>query len=568
MGDNNDFVRLHITPLDAELVKVVIPASVLPVARNISYHTLETFPERRYGFVELPEADAEKLRKKLNGTTLKGCKMRIEKARPETRIEPTGEEEEVPEKKKRSKDGKDRSKKRKREPDMLEGVALHDRKVKRGWTETPTTTKRKTRKDKENKDKEKEKEKKKRLKSKYTDGEECLLKTKLPPNTLKNLAPEELEQKKRSKKKAASRQVVIHEFEKTTKFPSFLKTSAATDRKTATEFVEGKGWVDEEGNVVEEVKEKEKDRAAQRPKKAPKPKPVPQEPEDDDDTSSSGTSSEGTSSEEEPEEESEQESDEEVEAEVKEEATKDALPAASKAEEEKTDDDSETSRDDSSESDSSDEEEEQPPKAAEQTTPVSSSKASGSKPTPGSNKPLAIKIPPPETPSNTKVHPLEALYKRPKPDAENPTSAPKDEPFSFFGTGEEDEDETVEATPANAGLMTPFTRQDYEWRNIRSAAPTPDTAHPSRMQRFWASPEKDAEMEDDVLDEQQEEDEEDGADEDEGSPAQGKQSATSDFQKWFWENRRDLNRSWMTRRKTAAKEKRHRENKARASKAV
>ncbi|UKZ76429.1 hypothetical protein TrVFT333_004133 [Trichoderma virens FT-333] len=110
MGDASDFVRLHITPLDAELINVVIPASVRPSARNISYHTLETFPERRYGFVELPEADAEKLRKKLNGTTLKGCKMRIEKARPETRVEPTGEEDEVPEKKRKSsKEGKESS---------------------------------------------------------------------------------------------------------------------------------------------------------------------------------------------------------------------------------------------------------------------------------------------------------------------------------------------------------------------------------------------------------------------------------------------------------------------------
>ncbi|RFU76732.1 hypothetical protein TARUN_5535 [Trichoderma arundinaceum] len=574
MGDTGDFVRLHITPLDAELVKVVIPASVLPVARNISYHTLETFPERRYGFVELPEADAEKLRRKLNGTTLKGCKMRIEKARPETRIEPTGEEDEIPEKKsKSSKDGKEKSKKRKREPDVLEGVALLDRKVKRGWTETPTTNKRKTRKDKENKDKEKEKEKekKKRLKSKYTEGEECLLKTKLPPNTMKNLAPEELEQKKRSKKKGSSRQVVIHEFEKTTKFPSFLKASTATDRKAASEFVKGKGWVDEEGNVVEEVKEKEKAKAPPRPKKVSKPRPVSEEPEDDDSTSSSGTSSEGTSSEDEKsekesEDESEAETEEEVEAESKEETGKVPLVAVSKAEDEEKND---TSSDDSSESETSDEEEDQSPKAAEQATPTSSSKASGSKSTPGSTKPLAIKIPPPETPSNTKVHPLEALYKRPKPDNENPTSARKEaEPFSFFGAGEEEQDEPSEATPGSLAPMTPFTRQDYEWRNIRSAAPTPDTAHPSRMQRFFgASPEKDVDMEDDVPDEQQE-DEEEGEDEDEGSPAPGKHSATSDFQKWFWENRRDLNRSWMTRRKTAAKEKRHRENKARASKAV
>ncbi|KAL6696458.1 hypothetical protein J3F84DRAFT_370114 [Trichoderma pleuroticola] len=560
MGDSSDFVRLHITPLDAELIKVVVPASVLPTARNISYHTLETFPERRYGFVELPEADAEKLRKKLNGTTLKGCKMRIEKARPEMRVEPNGDEEEVPEKKKKS------SKKRKREPDVLEGVALHDRQVKRGWTETPTTTKRRDRKDKdkENKEKKKEKEKMKRPKSKYTEGEECLLKTKLPPNTMKNLAPEELEHKKRSKKKGSSRQVVIHEFEKTTKFPSFLKTATATDRKTATEYVKGKGWVDEEGNVVEEVKEKEKAKLPQRPKKVPQPRKVSEEPEDDDDTSSSGTSSEGTSS--------EDESEEESEVEVEKEAADVPIQAAAKPQdEEEKDDDNDSPSDDTSDSDSSsDEEEDEPSKAAEQTTPTAS-KPNAPKSTPASNKPLAIKIPPPETPSAGKVHPLEALYKRPTQNAENPTSVPKEEPFSFFGGGEDEEEESGAAPSGLVPPMTPFTSQDFEWRNVRSAAPTPDTAHPSRMQRFWgASPDKDVEMEDDVANalREEEQEEEEGEDEDDGSPAQGRQTATTDFQKWFWENRRDLNRSWMTRRKTAAKEKRHRENKARASKAV
>ncbi|PTB69139.1 hypothetical protein BBK36DRAFT_155701 [Trichoderma citrinoviride] len=554
MGDDDasDFVRLHISPLDAELVKVVIPASVLPSARNISYHTLETFPERRYGFVDLPAADAEKLRRKLNGTTLKGCKMRVEKARPETRLEPTGPEDGALEaKKKKLKDDKDKSKKRKREPDVLEGVALHDRQVKRGWTEAPTANKRKDRKNKESKDKdkgkEKEKEKKKRPKSKYTEGEECLLKTKLPPNTTKNLTPEELEQKKRSSKKkgSSSRQVVIHEFEKTTTFPSFLKTSTTTDQKKAAEFVEGKGWVDEEGNLVEEVKEKkEKTKLPRRPKKAPPPKKVPEESDDDDSTSSSGTSSEGTSSED--EEESEAESEADAKQEAKKETKKEAAQIPSLDEDAKRED--------------------QSSKATKAATPTPSSKTPASKSTPTNTKPLAIKIPPPETPTNgSKVHPLEALYKRPKPDGNNPTSAPKEaEPFSFFAAADEDDiDETPEATapPASLAPMTPFTRQDFEWRNVRSAAPTPDTAHPSRAHRFWASPDK----EDDV---EMEDDGEGGEDGDDDGPAQGRHSATTDFQKWFWENRRDLNRSWMTRRKTAAKERRHRENKARASKAV
>jgi hypothetical protein len=81
------------------------------------------------------------------------------------------------------------------------------------------------------------------------------------------------------------------------------------------------------------------------------------------------------------------------------------------------------------------------------------------------------------------------------------------------------------------------------------------------MKNFWASQEGDA----DIDDAPEVEDEED--DEEEGAPAQG-QAGSGDFQTWFWENRRDLNKSWMTRKKSAAKEKRHRENKARASKAV
>ncbi|KAK5995220.1 hypothetical protein PT974_03618 [Cladobotryum mycophilum] len=545
MADGEDFVRLHITPLDADLITSVIPASVLPVARNISYHTIETFPEKRYGFVDLPQAEADKLKKKFQGVTFKGSKMRIEKARPEERIEPTGKEDELEQKKRKSKeDGKEKSKKRKREVDVLDGVALKDRKVKRGWTEAPAEyKKKKSKKDKDSKDK--EKEKRKRPKSKYTEDEECLLKMKLPPNAMKNVAPENLPVKK--KKKGSSRQVTVHEFEKTTKFPSFLKQSAGTDAKRATEFVEGKGWVDEEGNVVEAVKEK-----PERPKTkklAPPPKPVVVEEEDDDDTSSSGTSPDDTSSEEE-------DSDEEV-------VTPTPGKPKSAKEPEKTEakDDSESDSESETSSSGSSSDAESSPSSPQQATPVSSKKTSPSK--------LAIHIPPPETPSPSKVHPLEALYKRSKPeDNATQTPAPK-EAFSFFGGGgdgdaEDEEDEAADVVSSIPMPMTPFTRQDLEWRGTRSAAPTPDTAHPSRMQRLWPmgtlgedEPEEEQEQEEDEEDEKEDDEEGEG-------PAQ----ANSDFQKWFWENRRDLNRSWMSRRKTAAKEKRHRENKARASKAV
>ncbi|KAL6865694.1 hypothetical protein ACO1O0_001790 [Amphichorda felina] len=545
-GGNDEFTRLHITPLDANLLKVIVPASALPNARNISYHTLATFPEKRYGFVDLPKVDADKIRAKLNGAVLKGSKMRIEKARPEKKTEPSDMEEKKSKKdkkeKKSSKDKSESSRKRKRDDNVVDGVALTDRKVKRGWTETPIESakrKKKERSEKGSKDKDKEKskdkeekkskdkeEKKKRTKSKYTDQEECLLKTKVPANLASNLPKDDSSHKKKKKNKGSSREVTVHEFEKTTKFPSFLKDSgSSSSRPAATEYVEGKGWVDEDGNTVEAVTVKKPTKPA---KPSPKKKPVQEE--DSDDTSSSGTSSDGES---------------EVDN-----------PGKKQAESE---DDSDTSS-----SGSSSDEDEDVPKSVEPTTPAPVVKGQPSQPASSpTSRNLKINIPPTDTHSETKVHPLEALYKK-KPTGEaTETPAKEAEPFSFFGGAEEEDAEEEDAEEEDAEQappmpMTPFTRQDYEWRNVRSAAPTPDTAHPSRMQNIWTSQHDD---DDDIEDAGAAEDEEEDA-----GPS-GKNPA-SDFQSWFWENRRDLNQSWMRRRKTAAKEKRHRENKARASKAV
>ena len=535
-GGNDEFTRLHITPLDSDLLKVIVPASALPNARNISYHTIATFPEKRYGYVDLPKADADKLRAKLNGAVLKGAKMRIEKARPEKKTEPSDIEEKKSKKdkkeKKSSKDKSESSKKRKREDNVVDGVALTDRKVKRGWTETPTESakrKKKERSEKGPKDKEKsqdkekskdKEEKEKRTKSKYTEQEECLLKTKVPANATSNISKDDSSHKKKKKNKGSAHEVVVHEFEKTTKFPSFLKDSGSgSSRTVASEYVEGKGWVDEDGNTVEAVTMKKPTKPA---KSAPKKKPVQEE--DSDDTSSSGSSSE---------EESEVDGKAEKEAE--------------------SNDDSDTSS-----SGSSTNEDKDMQKPAENVIPVPAAKGD---PTQATSSPtsrnLKINIPAPDTPSDDKIHPLEALYKRKKPNDEAAeTPAQKSEPFTFFGGAEEEDVEDEEADRAPPMPMTPFTRQDYEWRNVRSAAPTPDTAHPSRMQNIWTSQQD----EDDDMEDAEEEEEEDAQ--------ANEKNPVSDFQSWFWENRRDLNQSWMKRRKTAAKEKRHRENKARASRAV
>ncbi|KOS20069.1 hypothetical protein ESCO_005573 [Escovopsis weberi] len=631
-ADSDPFVRLHITPLDAELIKSVIPAPVLPLARKVSYHTILTFPEKRYGFVELPAADAEKLKKKYNGVTFKGSKMRIEKARPEERAQPAGDEDKDRKKRERREQKKQKeeqeedkakadnegaakksSKKRKREVDVLEGVALRDRKVKRGWTEMAGEQQKKRRRSKKDDEKREDggrdrdrdrdgKQKKKRPQSKYTEGEECLLKVKVPPNAMKNVQPADLQPSKKKKTKGAARQVTVHEFEKTTKFPGFLRQAAAADRRRAAEFVEGKGWVDEEGNVVEAVEEKKKEKkkeeeaeAREKPSK-PKAKPAPPKPESDEEEDS-GTSSEETSSD---ESSSDGDSDEELEA-APAPAQSEKTPTQKQAGQRESDDEGETSSSGSSSSseDEPDDDDIPAPQPKTQNNQANSAEQQNPSAKKAEHKALALHIPTAaETPSAPQApHPLEALYKRAAPAAEAPAAAGPAEPFSFFGagaSGDDDIDEDIEVDNEHNDIdeaadlvpdmpMTPFTRQDYEWRRVRSAAPTPDTAHPPRLQGFSASasasvsnpnlhplgtPTPQKQWGADAYAEGEEDEEEEEALLEEDEDVQGPATAASDFQKWFWENRRELNRSWMSRRKAAAKEKRHWENKARASKAV
>ncbi|KAI2617933.1 hypothetical protein GGS26DRAFT_393796 [Hypomontagnella submonticulosa] len=540
------YTRLHITPLDESLLSLVVPSSVLPRARNISYHVIETFPEKRYGFVELPTTDAEKIRKKINGAVLKGSKMRIEKAKPESIPQPTAGIDGAEAKK-----DKRKSKKRKREADVTPGVELDGRKVKRGWTTTEREMieeKRKKSKDKKDKkdkksktDKEEKKKKKREAKSKYTDRPECLFKTKLPGAGSSSKDNEEDVGHKRKKRKSG-REVIVHEFEKTVKHPSFLKSTAEKSNSEPLTFQDGVGWVDEKGTVVEAV-------VSKRLKKTPseltaaklEPSETVPEAEDDDTTSSSGSSSN-----------------------------------------ESGDDDDDDGAP-NQEADSTDEEEREtkpPPKSLNIDTqtlvsPVSTMKPESARPkSSGSITSLTIKIPP-VTPAATKIHPLEALYKRPKGDATAPGGATKEaEPFSFFdGDDHDDNEEDVPMGPPSQPPMTPYTKQDFEYRNVRSAAPTPDTAHPSRTFNLWPRPGSADDIPEGNEDEEEQEDDDENiamaGTSSQGATADGdKQTPVSDFQKQFWESRGDLNRSWRKRRKTASKEKRYRENRVRAERAI
>jgi len=523
-----EYTRLHITPLNPSLLTTILPASILPSARNISYHSIQTFPEKSYGYIDLPMADAEKIKKKLNGSILKGTKVRIEKARP-YKEKPVKEDDE-PERPKRER--------RKRKRDQLEvpGIDIGERHVKRGWT-TPMA-------DIKGKGKEKEKV----AKSKFTTQPECLFKTVLPPNKVAN-AKGKL---KKSKDKKKGKETLVHEFERTVKYATFLRAPGGRKTKGVVEYMEGKGWVDEDGSVVEVVKIRKKPVEVEKiPVRVAEIEEESSEEEadidmveskvdeDEDDTSDDGSEEEESDHKNvasripiaKVNDESSGESSSEDGAS---EGESDHIPVASSSKASKAT----ATSDESSEEPSSDSEDEvEEPQSAITSRPQSSSG-------PG----LTIKIPDSltSTPIASSVHPLEALYKR-KSD-EQPKSGPS---FSFFGDNEEDiAVETHLQVP-----LTPFTQKDFEYRGIRSAAPTPDTAHPNKK-FVWPT------------------DNDDDDEEEASSPIRepkGKEKAAepeSDFQKWFWENRGNVNRAWKKRRKVVAKEKRQRENRKRQDRAI
>ncbi|KAK5005965.1 hypothetical protein LTR60_006102, partial [Cryomyces antarcticus] len=240
--------RLHITPFNPTLLKAIIPPSILPLASNISYHTVQTFSERGYGFVEVPTMDGQKLKKKLNGSILKGTKIKIEEARPEKRkaaeaaIEADAGNEPTQERSAK------RAKKEKRREGVLPAVELpNGRKVKRGWTEPAAHVKSAHKKKDTNKGKQKSREH-----SKHTRDAELLFKTTLPPNVAAaNPDNKTKTERKEKKSRRDGRETIIHEFSKTVKHPSFLKDNQVKKSKVVSEYVHGKGWVDEGGSVVE-----------------------------------------------------------------------------------------------------------------------------------------------------------------------------------------------------------------------------------------------------------------------------------------------------------------------------
>ena len=468
--------------------------------------------------------EAQKIKKKLNGSILKGTKVKIEEARPskqEGRNEATSiipeanaKKQEIP------------SKKRKRDTETLPGIELRDRIVKRGWTD-PVAVKMLGKKTKGRKDV---------VKSKYTSGPELLFRTTLPTNKAASTEDAPGSKTERKKKRKPAKEVVVHEFSKTTKHASFLRSSTVpSTAKGVAEYVEGKGWVDASGDVVEAPVKKPKKIASRIPENLP--------------SSSESFMSSGF----------EEESDTGGSTvETRKEPTKVAKQAreeiSSTSSSGTSSDEEDQENQDSNNASSSSESEGETSQIGEETHDT--------QPLPSPRTPISLKldIPKTETPkkSDSAIHPLEALFKRRRPNLDAPKIPEAAPSFSFFGADGDDDEEKggLDSIP-----MTPYTKQDFALRGLRSAAPTPDTAFPDKSYTVWPT--------DNVS-------KEDSAGMDGGATPTQKHKAkeshlqkdsvdapVSDFQKWFYEHRGENNRAWKRRRKLAAKEKRHRENKKR-----
>lgn len=343
--------------------------------------------------------------------------MKVTGARPERkrRHEEINDGEDAEAAKKTAKKAR-KDKKTKKEQGLLPGVELRERKVKRGWTEPETDPKAKKsgKKDKEGK-------KTKSKVSSYTTKPELLFKTNVPPNAtpLEDRSDTKASKNKKKKKKGkADGEVVVHEFEHTTKTPSFLRDSEPTNGTNGTAaYEDGKGWLDAQGAVVEaehESKKTKKQKAQKSVAVIPKEStPVPaielSHPSadksnfDDDQTSSSGSS----------------------QAENEESASASPTPLITTT---------------------------SPP------LPTSS-------PQPNAPHPLETLFKRPAAPTSTPTS-----HAKGKPNLEVSTS------FSFF----DPDDDDPGATTAHLAPQTPYTQMDIRQRRQRSAAPTPDTAMPGK----------------------------------------------------------------------------------------
>lgn len=538
-----DHKRLYITPFNPDLLHIILPGDLLQRASDISFHTIQSSPQSNFGYVDLPPMDAQKLKKKLNGSILRGTKMHVEDARPVKPLREPGDDLSLEDADASGKKVKRRSKEKVNKSEgVVVGLELPDgRKVQRGWTSPAVSSKgnRVSRK------REQEQTKKAIPKaSKFTNKPECLFKTKVPPNKLDLIKPPDEAKSRKRKRGAISRDAVIHEFTNTKRHANFLRDDKNMSvGKVPLEHVASGQQAEEGGDLIDAklekdvtspgVVERENRSTNRKSKKGSSSKVLPkrgltpikldnradriEQSSVTDETSSSGTSSSSDSG---------HATETKIEV-LRVSPTEIASGKVSDCR-------------DTSEVPSNENEAKECDDVVHRVGSVSI-KNQSSATFEESTKPekAAVK-------DGRSIHPLESLFKQPKIAASTTLRKPALEVSTSFSFFDPDPD-----AKTNASLLmpqTPFTQQDFRERRQRSAAPTPDTAAPGRT--FGDVLAGDSGL---------------GNDEDEEGikpssiPQEvGEGAPESDFSKWFWENRGETNRAWKRRRREAAKEKRHR----------
>lgn len=576
--DSPSCVRLYISPFNPAVLDSILAPPTRVLARNLSFHSIDTYPEKNYGYLELPIIEAQTLRRKLNGSFVKGMKLRVEDARPDKKkrkaFESVAEAQQeaslqsnIPPHGAKEVRARKRPRQDKHAEGVLSAVELSgDRQVKRGWVQNAAEENRK--KSKKTRDAEgKEK----------PDRSQMIFRTNLPPTIASANISKNKQATKTGKHHKKSRSAEVKEFTRTTKYPTFLKSmQPSANTRTTSVYIDGKGWMDEDGNVIEAATTG-KERKYQSHVDTPSPSAVPMRED-------SALVVDGNT-----------------------------LPVGSENHDSEGIEQSEDARSSLSGTTGH--------SGAINTGDTGSYQTSPSQYTIANKQPVAGDLPSLSPTEETSIsativppkaiHPLEALFKRPNPalsqnsassmttlSRPNVRPAPIVTSFSFFDTtsnndlnvakedvdAEEDE-ENADAHGAFANPpQTPFTRRDLEARGQRSAAPTPDTAAVDKRLRVpWLSSGVD---EDDGVDDndyatgnqhrsfvQHEHDEEDNsfdldpkpssqtepvtASPGEGPTASGEQT---EFEKQFWANRGEYNRAWKARKREARKEARQAEN--------
>lgn len=523
------FTRLHITPFTPDLYHSLIPKGSRKSARSVSFHQIETFPESAYGYINLPEVEAQKL-KKLNGAFLKGKKIHVADARAEQwRVADNMDSKDEAALRKLS--SKRQKTKISNKDNIIPGYELpKTRHVKRGWA--ATATKKSTHLGKKRDS---------QAKADDIGKSDVIFRTPVPPNRRPIVS-------KTDKTDKVARKSERKPTEVKSKGHKRLQTrQSMANNKVVSQYADGHGWMNEDGEIVEaHVTKKQKtdslafsprcDSAKQSGSKLSKIEE--QSVLLDEPASLNGETFSG------------QISQSKVEEFRKEKASA-SMSMSPKME------DYLVSRRSSLASKN--------PIKVQKQRQVSFAlcqEEPAAEPDHKSNEE-------PKLAADHEIHPLESIFKHAKSADKGSKLAPIQTSFSFFEENDID-NEDIHDPP-----QTPFTIQDRRYRRIRSPAPTPDTAAINRRADWpWAEgsaqPIDDEESkkttpvgdtENNTEFEEVESFETPGSDGKESKNGKSKDTAESEFAKWFWENRGENNRAWRRRRREATKVERQRYNK-------